>query len=419
MVTDHTVISVERLHQTKYRFEWWFQTGDALISRSRSVAAYQFLKKNRAPYLIFLDGDIIFTPGDIEKLLDALHSEIDVVGGLYPVRGGTFLAQRGWNGHFHISGNLEEVQFVSTGFLGISRNILEKITQDMPVLNEGSWSECQAVFEDGRYENIFISEDWDFCNKARQAGAKIYAHTGIQLQHLKEKVYTTQEAIEKMTWKPESPDLWNDLAEYLGKESKELVSQAIATKQLGDRWKEWKGTSEDFYKDPEIGQLYLYDLAGFNSAEFYKEQRMAGIKNAEHLHILDVGCGIGTVLLELCWKNKNLVGYDLNEVLLEFAQYRAGKLGARNVKFTNTFPKNLSKFDLIIAIDTLEHIEDLHSFILKLGAGMKEGARFHHFDCFWEHEISPMHFDHSEHLNDWLKEAGLVIFDKCWCIKGG
>jgi len=416
MVTDQTVVSVERLHHTDYRFEWWFQTGDALISRSRSVAAYQFLKKNKAPYLIFLDGDIIFTPEDIEKLLDALNGGKDVVGGLYPVRGGTFLAQRGWNGQFHISGNLEEVQFVSTGFLGISRNILEKITQDMPVLNKGGWSECYPVFEDGRYENIFISEDWDFCNKARQAGAKVYAHTGIQLKHLKERVYTTQEAIERMTWKPEKKDILDDLAQYLGKEVRELTPQAVATKELGDIWNNWAGTTEEFYKDSEIGKLYLYDLAYFNSAEHYK-QRWAGVKNAEHLHILDVGCGIGTVLLELCWKNKNLVGYDLNDALLDFARFRAGKLGARNVRFTNTLPKDLSKFDLIIATDALEHIEDLRSFILKLGRGMKKGARLYHFDCFWEHEISPMHFDHSKNIDKWLEEAGLVIFDKRWCIK--
>ena len=419
MVTDHTVICVERLHHTNYRFEWWFQTGDALISRSRSIAAYQFLKKNRAPYLIFLDGDIIFKPEDIEKLLDALNGGLDVVGGLYPVRGGTFLAQRGWNGQFRISGDLEEVQFVSTGFLGISRNILEKITKDMPVLNKGSWSECYPVFEDGRYEDIFISEDWDFCNKARQAGAKIYAHTGIQLSHLKERIYTTQEAIEKMTWKPARDDILEDLAEYLNKPVKDFVSQAKATEQLAERWKSWSGATEEFYKDPENGLLYLYDLVGFNSAAFYKDQRMAGIKNAEHLHILDVGCGIGTILLDLSWKNKNLVGHDLSETVLDFARFRASKLGAKNVKFTSEFPENLEKFDLIIAIDTLEHIEDLRGFLLKIGEGMKEGARLYHFDCFWEHEISPMHFDHSEHINDWLKEAGLVIFDKRWCIKGG
>lgn len=417
MVTDQTIMSVEELHKTNHRFEWWFQTGDALISRSRSIAAYQFLKKNPAPYLIFLDGDIIFTPQDIGKLLDALNGGSDVVGGLYPVRGGTFLAQRGWNGQFHITGNLEGVQFVSTGFLGISRRILEKITEDMPLLNEGNWSECLPIFEDGRYENIFISEDWDFCNKARKAGATIYAHTGIQLRHLKEKVYTTQEAIDKMAWKPVRHDLRDDLAEHLGIEVKDLMPQGIATKELGNKWKVWQGTVEDFYKDKENGLLYLYDLVGFNSAEYYRDQRLAGIKNAEHMHILDVGCGIGTVLLDLFPKNKNLVGYDLSERVLDFATFRANKLGARNVKFTNEFPENLEKFDLILAIDTLEHIEDLHSFILKLGRGMKQGARLYHFDCFWEHDISPMHFDHSEHLDEWLREAGLVIFDKRWCVK--
>ncbi len=104
---------------------------------------------------------------------------------------------------------------------------------------------------------------------------------------------------------------------------------------------------------------------------------------------------------------------------MEFARFRANKLGVRNVKFTSKFPKDLSKFDLIIAIDTLEHIEDLRGFLLKLGRGMREGARFYHYDCFWEHEVSPMHFDHSKNIKQWLKEAGLVIFDDHWCVKGG
>ena len=416
LVTAETVMSVEKLHNTQHRFEWWFQTGDALISRSRSIAAYQFLKKNRAPYLIFLDGDIIFQPEDVERLLDALSSGYDAVGGLYPVKGGTFLAQRGWNGQFRLSGDLEEVQFVSTGFLGISRSILEKITKDMPVLNKGNWSECYPVFEDGRFEDIFISEDWDFCNKVRQAGAKVYAHTGIQLSHLKEKLYTSKEAIDRMSVKPETQQLKQELAEYLGKDSKDLMLLSTATKELANRWGDWKGTAEDFYKDPEIGELYLYDLAMFNSAESYKQQRLGSILKAENFNVLDIGCGIGTALLELSRKNHNLVGYDLNERLLDFARFRANKFGAKNITFTSTLP-DLSGFDLILAIDTLEHIEDLRGFLLKLGTGMKEGAKLYHFDCFWEHESSPMHFDHSKHLDDWFKEVGLVVFNKHWCVK--
>lgn len=416
-VTDQTVLCVEKLHTTSYKFEWWFQTGDALIARSRSIAAYRFLKSNQSPYMIFLDGDIIFTTEDIKKLLDSLVEGYDTVGGLYSVRGGGFLAQRGWGGNFSITGNIEEVQFVSTGFLGISRKILEKITKDMPILNKGSWSECQPIFEDGRFEDIFISEDWDYCNKVRLAGSKVYAHTGIQLGHMKERLYTAQEAIEKTSWKPDKPDIWNDLAEYLDKPRRELIKQGTATAWLAGAWKEWKGTTEDFYKDPENGQMYLYDLAGFNSAPLYKEQRLAGVMNADHLNILDIGCGIGTALLELFPKNKKLVGYDLSETVLGFANYRKNKLGAKNITFTNVFPEDIAEFDLVIAVDTLEHIEDLQSFLLKLGKGMRKGARLFHNDCFWEHNVSPMHFDHSKNIDQWLDEAGFVKFDEHWAVK--
>jgi len=416
-VTTHTISCVEELHKTNYRFEWRFQTGDALVARSRSIATYLFLKDNNAPHMIFLDGDITFTPQDIEKLLSALNGGYDVVGGLYPVRGAGFLAQRGWNGQMPITGNLEEVQFVSTGFLGISRKILEAIVKDMPILSKGNWSECYPTFENGKFESIYISEDWDFCNKVRQVGGKVYAHTGIQLGHLKEYIYTAQEAIEKTSWKPEKPEIWNDLSEYLGKPVRELIPQAIATKELAERWKKWNSNTEDFYKDTDNGLLYLSDLAGFNSASYYAEQRLAGIKNAEHLNILDIGCGIGTALLELCWRNRNLVGYDLNETLLEFANYRKNKVGARNVNFTSRFPDRLDDFDLVLAIDVLEHVEDLRGFLLKLGNGMKKGARFYHYDAFREREVSPMHFDHNENINQWLEDAGLIVFDPHWAIR--
>ncbi|GAG96728.1 unnamed protein product, partial [marine sediment metagenome] len=69
------------------------------------------------------------------------------------------------------------------------------------------------------------------------------------------------------------------------------------------------------------------------------------------------------------------------------------------------------------AIDTLEHIEDLHPFLLMLGKRMSRGARFYHNDDFEHQEVSPMHFDHSEHLDEWLKKAGFLIWDEHWCIK--
>jgi len=197
-VTVPTVNSVEKLHNTNYRFEWWFQTGDALISRSRSIAAYRFLISNISPYMIFLDGDMVFETSDVDKVLNGLRRGLDVVGGLYAIRGGEKLAQVAKGSKILLDNNFHEFQYVSTGFMGISRDILAKIAEGKPILHKGNWAECHAFFEDGAHGDIFISEDWDFCNKVREVGGKVYVHTGIQLGHLKEKLYTAQEAIEHL-----------------------------------------------------------------------------------------------------------------------------------------------------------------------------------------------------------------------------
>jgi len=84
--------------------------------------------------------------------------------------------------------------------------------------------------------------------------------------------------------------------------------------------------------------------------------------------------------------------------------------------FTTKLP-DLSQFDLVTALGTLEHLDNLKKFVMKLKA-MKSGARFHHFDDFGDQNISPMHYNHSRGINKWLGDAGFIIFDERWAIKG-
>lgn len=184
-VTTQTIEAVEKLHKTDYKFEWWFQSGDALIGRSRSVAVYKFLRDSDAPYMIFLDDDMVFEPGDIGKILEALRGSKDVVGGLCLTQGDCRLAQWGWNGKIPITGGVEDIEYASTGFMGISRKVLEKVTKNMPILHKGDWCECYPAFESGAHKDLYLSEDWDFCNKVRAVGRRVYAHTGVRIKHLK------------------------------------------------------------------------------------------------------------------------------------------------------------------------------------------------------------------------------------------
>lgn len=200
---DKTVECIENLrNQRHYRFEVKYSTPDALIGRSRSIGCSKFLKENWAPYLIFIDTDICFAPEHIDRLYAGLRQGYPVIAGAYSVATGTHLAIKN-DEAVTFDGGVYPFRYLSTGFMGISRTALETIRDnlDFPLLHEGDWCECYPFFESGSRPPYYISEDWDFCDKARDAGLQVYIHTGCLVGHLKERIITGQEALQKMVEK--------------------------------------------------------------------------------------------------------------------------------------------------------------------------------------------------------------------------
>ena len=78
--------------------------------------------------------------------------------------------------------------------------------------------------------------------------------------------------------------------------------------------------------------------------------------------VLDVGCGQGlnTVRFAEDWPNAKIVGVDLSDVGIEYAN--AHYAGNKNVSFICDDVSNMvdseKKFDLVCAFELLEHIED-------------------------------------------------------------
>jgi hypothetical protein len=448
LISAETAHAVEALHHTSdFKFNWGMVMYDALIGRSRSVACTEFLDKHESEYMIFLDDDIVFHTSDIAKILEELVKGKDVIGGLYATGGGMRLAHRGFNSQMVIDGNPQEIEYLSTGFMGISRNILLKMVNELklpyikttrsangelshlmtlekfPLLHQNTAEGAfYPFFESGARPyslgGIYISEDWDFDEKVRMVGGKTWAHTGVLVDHIKRGPVTAQRAIQANTVPrvQANHELWIDLALYLGKSVHDLVGKyggGRAELELGEKWFSKKGSTEDFYKDNE---LYLYDLTQWNAMPYYQGERLNPLTGTIDSTILDFGCGIGTALFFLASGNKALIGYDINKPALDFAEFRRKKLKLPNVSFTTECP-DLAQFDLVIAIDTLEHIEDLKPLILKFGAEMKPGARLYHADMFVQEAGHPMHYDHSASIDSWLKEAGFIVFNKQWAIK--
>lgn len=175
-----------------FRVQW--SIPDALIGRSRSIACWNFLRYEDTNNLIFIDTDQVFTPENIKNLVQAMDDGYDVIAGAYPM-GDKGLAIHPWE-DIRWDGHIEEIQYVSTGFMGITRKALKQIKSklNLPLLNKGEWCECYPFFEAKACpeEKSYLSEDWEFCNKVRQAGLKAYIHTGILVGHIKERVITAR-----------------------------------------------------------------------------------------------------------------------------------------------------------------------------------------------------------------------------------
>jgi hypothetical protein len=212
-----TISCVLNLFGKGYKFIWDIR-GAGGYARTRNVLATSFVKNNKADLMICLDRDMVFNKEYIDYLVEDFKAGYDLIGGLYSVRDGTHLTSFGLDkGNIIINGQLQEVQWLSTGFGAISRKLLVKMVNELPahypdhkgvwqeriglpLMNVGSGLESYPFFEDhlgGSEETgyLWLSEDYDFCNKARAMNAKVMADTRIWVGHLGSKMYEVTDVL--------------------------------------------------------------------------------------------------------------------------------------------------------------------------------------------------------------------------------
>lgn len=207
-VKSRTIECVEAARWSLYQdgeiFPWTVTYGDG-VARTRCIMATTLMMKApEIPYLIFLDSDILFTPDNLKKLYADLVAGYDLIGGLFAVRGGTSLSSYddGVDGKVHIDGKIQKWEYIASGFMGISQRLLKKMVEEipLPMLHPKS-IKFYPFFEDKQHpdrdgESIYLSEDYDFCEKARKVGVDSYVDTSIQLGHLGEYTFTLQTVLD-------------------------------------------------------------------------------------------------------------------------------------------------------------------------------------------------------------------------------
>jgi len=210
-----------------------------------------------------------------------------------------------------------------------------------------------------------------------------------------------------------SGNLVADMGEFLKEKPADILEKSEWVEvRLAKKWKKHFGTSDEFY----IGNReYLYDNIKYNAFIDYHLKRLMPLMIVRNQRTLDVGCGIGTLVFILCGQENEAVGYDINSWVVDFCNFKKKKYGL-DAEFTTELP-DLSRFDLVTALGMLEHLDTLQEFLLKLGKGMKTNARLFHVDDWGDQTISPMHFNNSKNIDNWLKDAGFTIKSERWAVK--
>lgn len=92
--------------------------------------------------------------------------------------------------------------------------------------------------------------------------------------------------------------------------------------------------------------------------------------------ILDIGCGVGTMCLYFADNNAQaVVGLDISDRAINIAQNARKSLGLKNVIFRNSeLQKNISKFDMVLCSEIIEHIKDDKTFLSLVANNLKDGG---------------------------------------------
>ncbi len=193
---------------------------DALISRARNTSAMVALE-NKFDKVMFIDSDHIWKP---EQLLMLLKSDKKIVGGTYPYKrmplGLVFNAipehRDIWDIHdksmdsykrfcdkYAESNGEVEVHNLPTGFMLIDIEVLKTMANTRPRYVSSHMTADKTkdvvdffpvglVREIGKDTYKYNTEDWGFCDAAREAGFKIYLQTKCVVDHIGQHIYSVR-----------------------------------------------------------------------------------------------------------------------------------------------------------------------------------------------------------------------------------
>lgn len=400
------------------------------------IAIVEAALQSNADWLLMLDDDMIINPyvtqgptdeyGFIEKMI--AHDK-DVCGALYWQRGGNHeavvmhkVSEAGYRflRDDELTYGLQKVDVAGGGCLLIKMRVFDKIKP--PYFSpEYKWS-----------------TDIQLCRAATEAGFEVWADTSIELGHIKQDktIITSRnrrslmmdgavpgESKKQMVTTDIYGRLVSDVAEYTGRPTLEAIYEDAQwfiqnRKQSGLPDDEWY---RQYPKERVCRQVW------YNTSDAQKKQMTEFIMGSaesvpKKLKVLDFGCGIGIPAFTLAEKGHDVTAMDIRGTgTLEFLKWRAEKhkVPIRFIESEGGAPQlNGDKYDAVIAMDSIEHIENWKETVLELARCLKPQGILFANNGIMEDHTHPEHYmiDNKEFISTCM-EGGLMPINQITFMK--
>lgn len=362
--------------------------------RARNAIVEAAIQVN-SDWLLMLDDDMIINhmvtsgPSEVYSFLNRMigHNK-DICGALYYQREGhcapVIMAKANERGYRllrdeEIERRLQKVDVAGGGCLLIKMRVFDRIKQPY----------FQPEYEFGT--------DIQLCRKAAECGMEVWADTSIELGHLRQERVIVSSQNRRQFMSDMLPGevrqelLADEIFDRLIRDGIEYTGYSDIDAMIRDAeafHHEWKRRPEG-QSDADWYRLFpnqrIARQIAFNSTVAHKrgmtEFILGSVNRGVVLDVLDFGCGIGIPAFTLAERGHRVTACDiLGTGTFDFLQWRATK--HKLSMFFHELPTGGlphfggTKFDLIIAMDVLEHIRDWKPVLRVLASSLYPGGFF-------------------------------------------
>lgn len=380
-----------------------------------------------ADWLLMLDDDMIIDPfchsgavgqgAEPYRFLERmLKNDKDICGVLYYQRTGSMAPV--------LMRKIEN----SKGYRFLRDDEISRGLQRVDVAGGGCLLVKMRVFD--RIKHPFFEPEFEYgtdiqlCRKAADAGFEIWADTSIELGHLRQEptIVTSRNRHQfidetlpgEMRTQFVSSEIYrsliDDAAEWTGWTLSEMTEIAHGFLHHRDEFlSSSHKTDADWYR--EFPKERVARQVWFNTQSDHKrrmtEYILAAVDHSKPLDILDFGCGIGIPAFVFAQKGHRVTACDIRDTgTLKFLRWRSQKHGVPITFYesdTGVPALGDDRFDCIIAVDCLEHIEEWRWTLRHLVGYLRPGGVLFANNAILDDTTHPEHYDLSG--EEFLKEC--------------